>query len=155
MELTRVLICASGSVATLKVPEIVVELSKYEFIDFRIVCSHASLHFIRNAEIYNPLVWSQFQSCGGMSLVFTDEEEWTIWQKIGDPVLHIELSQWADLVIVAPASADILAKINSGISDTLLLSILRAWNFQKPCMLCPAMNTIMWEHPVTGNTPVT
>jgi phosphopantothenoylcysteine decarboxylase len=154
MELTRVLICASGSVATLKVPEIAVELSKYELIDFRIVCSQASLHFIRNAEIYNPFVWSQFQSCGGMSLVFTDEEEWTIWQKIGDAVLHIELSQWADLVIVAPASADILAKINSGISDTLLLSILRAWNFQKPCILCPAMNTMMWEHPVTGNISV-
>lgn len=148
------LICASGSVATLKVPEIAIELSKYELIDFRIVCSQASLHFIRNAEIYNPRVWSQFQSCGGMSLVFTDEEEWMTWQKIGDPVLHIDLSQWADLVIVAPASADILAKINSGISDTLLLSILRAWNFQKPCILCPAMNTMMWEHPVTGNSLV-
>lgn len=146
------LICASGSVATLKVPEIAVELSKNEFIDFRIICSEASLHFLKNAEFYDALVWSNFQNCGGMSLVFTDREEWTMWQKVGDPVLHIDLSQWADLVLLAPASADILAKIKSGISDTLLLSTLRAWNFQKPCIFCPAMNTMMWEHPVTGNT---
>lgn len=150
MRVTNILICCSGSVATLKVPEIAVELSKNEFLDFRIICSKASLHFLKNAKLYNPAIWKQFEACGGLKLVFTDEEEWDCWKKIGDSVLHIDLSQWADIVIVAPASADIIAKISSGIADTLLLSVLRAWDFRKPCILCPAMNTMMWCHPVTG-----
>ena len=147
---TRILICSSGSVATLKVPEIVIELLKNKHFVVRVVCSKASLHFFKAAKQYNPFVWEQFEACGGETLVFTDEDEWSIWSKIGDPVLHIDLSLWADIVLVAPASADIIAKINAGISDTLLLSVLRAWNFKKPCIICPAMNTMMWEHPITG-----
>lgn len=147
---TRILICCSGSVATLKIPEIVTEL-KNKCFDVRVVCSKASLHFFKAAKQYDPLVWEKFETCGGETLVYTDEDEWSIWSKIGDPVLHIDLSLWADIVLVAPASADIIAKINAGISDTLLLSVLRAWNFKKPCILCPAMNTMMWEHPITGD----
>ena len=150
-EVTRILICASGSVATLKLPEIVIELLKNKHFDVRVVCSKASLHFFDAAKQYNPLVWEQFEARGGETLVFIDEDEWSKWSKFGDPVLHIDLSLWADIVLVAPASADVIAKINAGISDTLLLSVLRAWNFKKPCILCPAMNTMMWEHPVTGD----
>lgn len=152
MKITKILVCSSGSVASLKVPEIVLKLKQNEFFDIRIVCSDASLHFFKAAEVYDPLIWNQFKASGGESLVFTDKDEWSMWSKIGDPVLHIDLSLWADIVIVAPASADIIAKINAGISDTLLLSVLRAWDLQKPCILCPAMNTMMWEHPITGNT---
>lgn len=150
MTVTRVLICCSGSVATLKVPEIAVALSKCDNFDFRIICSQASLHFLKNARQYNPSIWKQFEAIGGLSLVFTDVEEWNMWGKMGDSVLHIDLSLWADIVLVAPASADIIAKISLGIADTLLLSVLRAWDFTKPRILCPAMNTMMWNHPVTG-----
>lgn len=146
----NVLICASGSVAALKIPEICVELSADDSIDFRIVCSEASLHFLRNSAKYNPYVWSQFESCGGMSLVFTDDDEWRLWSAIGDPVLHVELSKWAHILVVAPASADIIAKIHAGIADSLLLCVVRAWNISKPCLLCPAMNTVMWNQHVTG-----
>lgn len=44
------------------------------------------------------------------------------WKKIGDPILHIELRRWADMVVVAPCSADILAKIAGGLSENLPVS---------------------------------
>lgn len=61
------------------------------------------------------------------------------------------LRKWADLVLIAPASADFLAKLSGGVSDTLALSVLRAWDVaSNPCILCPAMNTLMWLHPTTS-----
>lgn len=52
-------------------------------------------------------------------------------------------------MVVAPASADAMAKIPLGISDNLLLSVIRCWDYNKPCVICPAMNTVMWENPIT------
>mmetsp|Transcript_14284 Transcript_14284/g.14382 ORF Transcript_14284/g.14382 Transcript_14284/m.14382 type:complete len:271 (-) Transcript_14284:61-873(-) len=145
----RILVCCSGSVATVKVPEIVNELSS--FADVRILCSSsAAYHFLERARRYSPQNWNTFYHEGGMNKIIYNENEWDFWDKIGDPVIHIELRRWADLILVAPASADILAKIAAGISDTLLLSVLRALDLKsKPCVICPAMNTFMWDHPST------
>ena len=85
----RVLIVASGSVATVKVPQIVTELSTIAHV--RVVCSKAALHFLERAEVYKPAIWNEFLACGGWSLVYTDDDEWRLWNKLGDPVLHIEL----------------------------------------------------------------
>lgn len=82
--------------------------------------------------------------------VWTDEEEWGVWKKIGDPILHIELRRWADIVLVAPCSANMLAKISNGICDNLATSILRALPPTTPTFLFPAMNTAMWLHPLTA-----
>lgn len=81
---------------------------------------------------------------------YGDEDEWTQWNELGDPVLHIELRRWADVLLIAPATADCLAKLSNGICDTLLLSVGRAWDFSKPVVVAPAMNTMMWEHPTTA-----
>ena len=67
----------------------------------------------------------------------------------GDQVLHIELRKWADLLIVAPLDANTLAKFALGLSDNCLTCVFRAWDFTKPVILAPAMNTFMWESPVT------
>jgi hypothetical protein len=64
-------------------------------------------------------------------------------------VLHIEMRRWADIIVVAPASANLIAKAANGISDNFVLSVIRAWDFSKPCVMCPAMNTAMWIHPST------
>ena len=85
---------------------------------------------------------------GGVASVLTDEQEWS-WERMGDPVLHIELRRAADLLLVCPASADVMAKISLGIADSLFLSVVRAWDFGKPAILCPAMNTVMYEHKLT------
>ena len=63
-------------------------------------------------------------------------------------VQHISLAQWADVVVIAPASADIIAKIAAGTGDDMLsTTMLAAW--KKPRIVCPAMNTDMYENPVT------
>jgi phosphopantothenoylcysteine decarboxylase len=64
-------------------------------------------------------------------------------------VLHIELRKWADLLIVAPLDANTLAKFALGLSDNCLSCVFRAWDFTKPVILAPAMNTFMWESLVT------
>eukprot|EP01032_Pedospumella_encystans_P013084 gene13084-15086_t len=63
--------------------------------------------------------------------------------------LHSLLYLWADVLIVAPASANVIVKSSYGIADNFVLSVMRAWDFRKPCTLCPAMNTVMWTHPST------
>lgn len=55
--------------------------------------------------------------------LWTDEDEWASWSKIGDAILHIELRRWADIVLVAPCSANTLSKINAGACDDLLVSL--------------------------------
>ena len=63
---------------------------------------------------------------------------------------HIELARWADLVLVAPASADFMAKLLHGRADDLLsLTCLARPLEQVPLILAPAMNREMWAHPAT------
>jgi phosphopantothenoylcysteine decarboxylase / phosphopantothenate---cysteine ligase len=62
---------------------------------------------------------------------------------------HIEWAKWADIVVVAPLSANTLAKIAHGLCDDLLSTTLCATPKQTPILLCPAMNTHMWVHPLT------
>jgi phosphopantothenoylcysteine decarboxylase len=88
--------------------------------------------------------------------------EWEMWTKRGDPVLHIELRKWAQCFLIAPLSANTLAKLSNGLCDNLLTLICRAWPMEKsnrgnenenklktPIIVCPAMNTFMWNHPLT------
>jgi phosphopantothenoylcysteine decarboxylase len=109
-------------------------------------------------------------TCGGLFFVFllifiiycmslsTDaESEWHAWEKVGDAVLHIDLRDWADLLLVCPLSAHSLAKFAHGLCDDVLSSVVRAWEWghvpgrmAKPVLLAPAMNTAMWEHPLTA-----
>jgi len=60
---------------------------------------------------------------------------------------HIRLSREADLVVVCPASADLLAKMTHGLADDLATTALLATD--KPVMVCPTMNVMMWQHPAT------
>eukprot|EP00052_Salpingoeca_macrocollata_P011247 m.86464 g.86464 ORF g.86464 m.86464 type:complete len:153 (-) comp17964_c0_seq3:242-700(-) len=85
-----------------------------------------------------------------LAKIHTDEDEWASWKKMGDPVLHIELRRWADIMVVAPLDANTLAKFANGFSDNLVTCVARAWDFAKPIVVCPAMNTAMWEHPTTA-----
>lgn len=84
------------------------------------------------------------------------QDEWAQWNELGDPVQHIDLRDWADLLIVAPLSAHTLAKIANGLCDDALSCTIRAWDFGhgirpgKPMILAPAMNTAMWVHPLTS-----
>lgn len=63
------------------------------------------------------------------------------------PIPHTELARWAEAVVVAPATADLMAKLAHGICDDLLSATLVAYG--GPVLLAPAMHTEMWEHPAT------
>jgi phosphopantothenoylcysteine decarboxylase/phosphopantothenate--cysteine ligase len=60
---------------------------------------------------------------------------------------HIQLSRVADLVVVAPATADLMAKMASGLASDLASTALMATD--KPVLIAPAMNVRMWQHPAT------
>ena len=64
-------------------------------------------------------------------------------------IAHIDLAQSADLVLVAPASADMLAHMAHGFADDMLTTCLLATPPATPLLVAPAMNTVMWEHPAT------
>ena len=137
--MVNILLGATGSVATIKVPELVEHVSRLEDCHLRLMMTEHSRHFLSADSVL-----------GSVESVISDEEEWSSWNKRGDPVLHIELRKWADIVIIAPLSANTLAKISHGIADNLVTSVMRAWDFSKPCLIAPAMNTMMWDHPVTS-----
>ena len=66
-------------------------------------------------------------------------------------MLHIELRNWAEVFVIAPLSAHSLAKLSNGFCDETLSCVARAWKYDpaQPMILAPAMNTAMWEHPLT------
>ncbi|CAN1152393.1 Phosphopantothenoylcysteine decarboxylase [Linum perenne] len=131
----RILLAASGSVAAIKFANICHSFS--EWAEVKAVATKASLHFIDRATIPKDVV------------LYTDEDEWSTWSKLGDNVLHIELRRWADVMIIAPLSANTLGKIAGGLCDNLLTCIVRAWDYDRPLFVAPAMNTFMWNNPFT------
>ena len=138
--MVNILLCCTGSVATIKLPELLEQLRQVGGCEVKIVLTNHSQHFL-----------PELTSLGSPgSTVLTDEDEWRCWQDRGDPVLHIELRRWADLCLIAPLSANTLAKLSQGLADNLLTSTLRAWDLTRPVLVAPAMNTFMWEHPVTS-----
>ena len=76
-----------------------------------------------------------------------EEAAVSLWREGGRPMHHISLAQEADLVLVAPATADIIAKMAAGIADDLLSTTLLS--IRCPVIVAPAMNTAMYDHPAT------
>ncbi|CAM9175148.1 unnamed protein product [Scytosiphon promiscuus] len=102
-------------------------------------------------EAYNSDAHKAFRALEPPIPVLGDADEWGVWDTVGDPVLHIQLRDWADLLLVAPLSANTLAKLANGLCDNLVTCVARAWDFKngKKFVAAPAMNTHMWEHPMT------
>ncbi|RKX92240.1 MAG: flavoprotein [Spirochaetes bacterium] len=65
----------------------------------------------------------------------------------GNALDHIELADWADLMILYPASANRITRLRAGLSDDLIGALFLANNFRKPWWIAPAMNSNMFEHP--------
>lgn len=155
----RVLFGVTGSVAGVKGPEIAHRICTELNADVIVLLTRAGENFWTKAQDYDFESWDSFQKVldnpsedgsRGSGKVYSADEEWKGWNKMGDPVMHIDLRKWADLLLVAPLSAHCLAKFATGFCDDPLSCCVRAWDFKKcPLLLAPAMNTLMWEHPVT------
>lgn len=132
MENKRILLIISGSIAAYKSLELIRRLKDASF-SVRCILTKGGAEFI------TPL---SVASLSGEP-VFTDLFSLKDESEMG----HIRLSREADLVIVAPASANLIAKMAQGISDDLASTVLLATD--KPVMVAPAMNAKMWEHAAT------
>ncbi len=141
--MSRLILGVTGSVAAIKTPELLGALRETRH-DVRVVATRPALYF------FDPAAIEPADANPSDRWLFRDEDEWpgTRYRR-GDEVLHIALRNWADLLIVAPLDANSLAKFAMGISDNCLSCLFRAWDFSKPVVLAPAMNTMMWESPVT------
>uniref|UniRef100_A0A669P6S7 Phosphopantothenoylcysteine decarboxylase n=1 Tax=Phasianus colchicus TaxID=9054 RepID=A0A669P6S7_PHACC len=104
----RVLVGVTGSVAALKLPLLISGLLEIPGLEVKVVTTERAKHFYNPQEI--PVT------------LYSDEDEWQLWKDRSDPVLHIELRRWADLMLVAPLDANTLAKLANGICDNLLVS---------------------------------
>ena len=143
----RLLFGLTGSVATIKARELVHHFQSNQF-EIIVIPTERAKHFIQFDDS-----WCQHGRIKQIETpcYFEDQDEWSLWKERGDPVLHILLRDWADLLLIAPLDANTLAKLAGGICDNLLTNVVRAWDLKnkKPLLIAPAMNTAMYEHPLT------
>jgi phosphopantothenoylcysteine decarboxylase len=145
--MTRLLLGVTGSVAAIRTP-VLYNALRTSGHEVRVVATTSSLYFFDSTDLALPDGEPAEVTTDGP--LYRDSDEWpgTRYHR-GDEVLHIEFRKWADLFIVAPLDANTLAKFALGLSDNFLSCIFRAWDFAKPVILAPAMNTLMWDSPVT------
>lgn len=128
----RILLGITGGIAAYKSADLVRRL-KEAGADVQVVMTPAATHFV------GPLT---FQAVSGrpVHLELLDS-------KAEAGMGHIELARWADLILIAPASADFIARLAHGFANDLLSTLCLASD--KPIAVAPAMNRFMWLHPAT------
>ncbi|MBI4373820.1 MAG: phosphopantothenoylcysteine decarboxylase [Deltaproteobacteria bacterium] len=124
----------TGSIAAYKSCSLVSALLG-EKAEVRVMATDAALRFVTSMT---------FQALCG-SPVYSD-----IWHSHHpDEIEHISVPHWADLIVIAPATANTLAKIAHGFADNFLTAAVLAAKPETPVFLAPAMNTYMWQNPIT------
>jgi phosphopantothenoylcysteine decarboxylase/phosphopantothenate--cysteine ligase len=132
----KVVLGVSGGIAAYKACELLRQLTESGH-DVRVVPTESALHFVGAA------TWSALSGHPVSTEVWSDVHE----------VPHVRIGQAADLVVVAPATADILAKAAHGLADDLLTNTLLT--ARCPVIFAPAMHTEMWEHLATQENVAT
>jgi phosphopantothenoylcysteine decarboxylase/phosphopantothenate--cysteine ligase len=128
----RILLIVGGGIAAYKSLELIRLLAK-EGVATRVILTKAGAEFVTPLSLGSLSGDKVYQELFSL----TDEAE----------MGHIELSRSADLVVVAPATADLIAKAANGLANDLASTTLLATD--KPVLMAPAMNVRMWEHPAT------
>ncbi|MGY1527897.1 bifunctional phosphopantothenoylcysteine decarboxylase/phosphopantothenate--cysteine ligase CoaBC [Streptomyces sp. MN3] len=136
MDKPKVVLGVSGGIAAYKACELLRRLTESGH-DVRVVPTASALHFVGAA------TWSALSG----NPVSTE-----VWDHVHE-VPHVRIGQHADLVVVAPATADMLAKAAHGLADDLLTNTLLT--ARCPVVFAPAMHTEMWEHPATQENVAT
>jgi len=130
----RVLVALTGGIACYKTATVVSRLAQ-RGADVRVLMTEAATRFV------GPLT---FQSLSGKPVVTS------IWDAHDHhDSQHIGLARWGELLIIAPASADILAKLAAGLCDDVVSLVAASLPRDTPVLLAPAMNADMWANPIT------
>ncbi len=132
MSKSKVLFFMTGSIACYKACHVISRLVQAN-CEVQVVASKSALQFVGNATI---------EGLTGKTVVSDLFAH-------GNVMDHIHLMRWADLILVAPATANYINKAAQGIGDDLLQTMFLAHDFKKPFLIAPAMNTSMYMHPVT------
>lgn len=132
---SKILIKISGSIAAYKSAYLISKLVQDGF-EVKVVATENALHFIGKATLEGLTGHAVYTDS------FADSEMMS----------HINLMKWADLIIVCPASANTINKLANGIGDNLLTSLFLAFDWAKPYLIVPAMNTNMFDHPATQSS---
>jgi phosphopantothenoylcysteine decarboxylase / phosphopantothenate---cysteine ligase len=134
----RILLIVGGGIAAYKACELI-RLCRKAGIDVKCVLTAGGQHFV------TPMTLAALSE----NQVYT-----TLWDLKDEVEMgHIQLSREADLVVVAPATADLLAKMAAGLADDLATTLLLATD--KPVLAAPAMNVRMWQHAATRRNVAT
>ncbi|WP_440683729.1 bifunctional phosphopantothenoylcysteine decarboxylase/phosphopantothenate--cysteine ligase CoaBC [Cysteiniphilum halobium] len=126
----KILLCVTGSIAAYKALELTRLLVKAN-CEVKVLLTHSAKAFVTNLS-FEAL--SQHKVYDDL-FAYTDH-----------PIEHIELARWADCIVIAPASANTIAKLALGLADDLLGNVVLATD--KPIFIAPAMNVVMWQNPV-------
>ena len=132
MDRKNILLIISGGIAAVKVPDLIRKLSQ-NGAHVTPVLTESGAQFVTQLSI----------AALARSKVYTDLFSLTDEAEMG----HIELSRSADLILVVPATAQLMAKIAHGMADDLASTLLLATD--TPVMIAPSMNVRMWDHPAT------
>lgn len=130
----KIVLGVTGGIAVYKSVDLVSRLRK-EGVEVRVVMTESAAKFV------TPLTFKEISGNTVAVSMWAEAQEFN--------VEHIALADWADLMVIAPATANILAKAANGIADDLLSTVILA--SKTPIILCPAMNCQMYENPITQN----
>lgn len=135
LEGRRIVLGVTGSIAAYKACDVLRGLQK-EGAEVRVVMTAAAQELVR------PTVFRSLSGSPVLTAMFDDPQ--------GEDLKHIALTEWAELILVAPATANLIGKVASGIADDLLSTVIAAAGC--PTLLAPGMNVRMWQNPVVqGN----
>ncbi|MEO8862277.1 MAG: bifunctional phosphopantothenoylcysteine decarboxylase/phosphopantothenate--cysteine ligase CoaBC [Ginsengibacter sp.] len=126
----KILLCVTGSIAAYKAV-ILLRLLIKSGAEVKVIMTKAAIDFV------SPLTFSTLSKNKVLSNLF-EEETWSN---------HVMLGRWADLLIIAPASCNTIAKLANGICESLLQAVYLSANC--PVVIAPAMDEDMWHHPAT------
>lgn len=136
----NIVLGVTGSIAAYKAADLTSQLTKAN-CDVHVVMTADAMKFI------TPLPFKTLSRHPVVTDLYDEEEGWK--------PTHIRLADEADLLLIAPATANVIAKMANGIADDALTCIALALNTKAKILIAPAMNGKMWLHPATQQNVVT
>ena len=127
----RVVIGVTGGIAVYKALDIISALRKQD-VEIKVIMTESAQEFV------TPLAFQSLSQNMVITDMFAEPKAWEIQ--------HISLAQWADIMLIAPATANIIGKVANGIADDMLSTTVMA--ARGTVIFAPAMNTAMYENPI-------